>query len=111
MKPFFSDKLEYMICCPKCSYPANGFAAQEPGLSISKGDLAVCVNCGEINTYDQRLLNNDFYLRPLTDQELEQLQKEEPDTFEQTMKMQAHVKSNNIIQGRGNVRYNPAKNN
>ena len=50
--------------CPKCGRSAEGgtsFGDERPAPQPKAGDFAVCLYCGEIHAYDERL-----YLRPLT---------------------------------------------
>lgn len=72
--------------CPTCMKVLDRSAPEDDGDGPSRGDMTVCLHCGEILVFDQNLL-----LTPVTNEALNQLKISQPDTYCMLTSMSKYV--------------------
>lgn len=84
-----SGQTESKIKCCGCGTLLDGFTGLEDEANgPSDEDLTVCFYCGSIGKYAEGLTK----MKPLTVQELEQLKKEQVETYNQVIKISDKIK-------------------
>lgn len=87
-------RIDSKVCCIGCGSQLDGYTEiNDNEARPSDGDLSICFYCASIGKYSDGVTN----LKPLTDTELEDIYKEDPELYAQMQKVIKAIKNKKDI--------------
>lgn len=83
-----SHQVSKNLHCPLCKGEATDATGEG---TVKDGSIAICAYCGGINQY--KITNGKVDLIEMTEEELADLKKAQPETFSQIMTYKAYIMS------------------